>query len=354
MKGALGVLLAGVVFAGGGEVQAQDAYSLDGRTVAIYNLAGSARIVHGNGPDVVVRVMRQGSDARELEVATGEIRGRETLRVIYADSRVVYDPPGRGSFNTTVRVRPDGTFSDGGRRGGDRVEVSSRGRGLEAYADLEIEVPSGVEVALYLAVGEVEAEGLEGDLRIDTGSGRVTASDITGALIVDTGSGSVTVTGLRGDLFVDTGSGSVEVRDVDGSEVSIDTGSGRVVGVGITADELKVDTGSGGIELEAVSASDVLLDTGSGSVRVEFLSDIDDLLVDTGSGSVTVALPETAGAQVEIETGNGGIDLDFPFLVRRASRDHVVGEFGDGRGSIRIDTGSGSVRLTRSPGGEVR
>jgi len=353
-RGALLVLLAGATALGSGEAEAQDAYSLNGRTVAIYNLAGTARIVRGSGPEVVVRLTRGGSDAEELEIATGEIRGRETLRVIYPDDHVVYNPRDRGSFNTTIRVRSDGTFSDGRRGSGDRVEVSSRGRGLEAYADLEIEVPRGVELALYLAVGEVEAEGVEADLRIDTGSGQVTASDITGELFVETGSGSVTVRGMSGDLSVDTGSGSVVVDDVEGSQVSIETGSGRVEGVRITADELGVDTGSGSISLEAVMAPDAALDTGSGSIDVEFLSDVDQLYVETGSGSVTVALPESVGAEIEIETGNGGIDLDFPLQVRRASRDHVVGELGDGRGSIRIDTGSGSVRLVRSRGGELR
>ena len=354
-KGALVALLTGAAILSSAELRAQDgtAYKLDARSVAIYNLAGSARIVRGSGSEVVVRVNTAGANAGELEISTGEIGGRETLRVIYPSDHVVYDPPGRGSFNTNVRVRADGTFSDGGRRSGDRVEISSRGSGFEAYADLEIEVPRGREVALYLAVGEVEAEGVEADLRIDTGSGRVSAVSIVGELTVDTGSGSVTVRDVRGDLYVDTGSGSVTVEDVEGLEVSIDTGSGGVEGASIVADVLSVDTGSGGITLDQVTASEVMLDTASGSVRVEILSDVDDLVVDTGSGSVTVALPESAGAEVEIETGNGGIDLDFPLQVRRAARDHVVGTLGDGRGSIRIDTGSGSVRLVRSSRGRV-
>ncbi len=77
------------------------------------------------------------------------------------------------------------------------------------------------------------------------------------------------------------------------------------------------------------------------------MEDIENLVVDTGSGSVTVWIPEGAGAELEVDTGNGSIDLDFPVQIRRAGRDHVLGTIGDGRGSIRIDTGSGSVRLAR-------
>jgi hypothetical protein len=62
---------------------------------------------------------------------------------------------------------------------------------------------------------------------------------------------------------------------------------------------------------------------------------------------VTVTAPADLGATVEIDTGSGGIDLDFPLEVRSVRRDHVEGRIGDGRGQIEIDTGSGSVRLLR-------
>ena len=329
-----------------GAAQGSQEFRLSGRDVAVYNLAGEARIVRGAGSDVVVRVTTLGADADQLDIEVGPVDSAETLRVIYPDDRIIYPELGRGS-RTTVSVGRDGTFYDGGRRRGDRVEVRGSGRGLEAHADLEIEVPAGKEFALYLAVGSTDVRGVEGDFIIDTGSGQVTAQDIEGSLNVDTGSGHVSVLRVEGDVIVDTGSGGVEVEDVRGSEINVDTGSGGVHGSNLFADRVRVDTGSGRIELEQVSAEDVYLDTGSGSVRVELMEDVENLVIDTGSGSVTVWMPEAVGAELEVETGNGGIDLDFPVQIRRAGRDHVVGTIGDGRGRIRIDTGSGSVRLAR-------
>lgn len=327
-------------------VGAQDVERLSGSSVAVYNLAGQVEIVRGGGSDVIVRIRRGGADASELMVETGEIRGRSTLRIIYPDDEVVYPEMGRGS-NTSLSVRPDGTFSDGEGRGGDRVRISGRGNGLEAWADLVIEVPSGRDLAVYLATGEVDARDVEGDLTIDTGSGAVTAMDIAGSLDVDTGSGSVSVRGVAGDLRVDTGSGRVEAFDVRGRAIEIDTGSGGVVGDGLEADVLGVDTGSGSIQLARVLATEIGLDTGSGSIDIEVMTDVDRLDADTGSGSVTVRAPAGLGATVDIETGSGGIDLDFPVEVRTVSRDHVRGTIGDGRGEINIDTGSGSIRLIR-------
>lgn len=330
-------------------VGAQEVERVPSGAAAVYDLAGHVEVVRGSGPEVVVRIDRGGADAAELRVEMSEIRGRETLRIVYPDDEIVYPELGRGS-NTSLSVRDDGTFSDSGSGGrSDRVHIRGRGDGLEAWADLTIEVPAGGEIEVYLAAGEVTADGVDGDVSIDTGSGEVTATDIDGSLAVDTGSGSVVVRGVAGgDVIVDTGSGRVEISDVRARDIEIDTGSGGVKGYGLEGDLVNVDTGSGSIELELVSAIGVILDTGSGSIEIELMTDIDRLEADTGSGSVTVHAPAGLGAEVEIETGSGGIDVDFPVEVRTERRDHVIGTIGDGRGQINIDTGSGSVRLLQA------
>ena len=330
----------------GAPVGGQEVVRVSGNDVAIYNLAGRVEIMRGGGPEVVVRIGRGGRDSASLRVETGDVGGRPTLRVIFPDDEIVYPEMGRGS-NTTVSVRDDGTFGDGGGSRGDRVRIRGSGTGLEAWADLLIEVPAGRTVSAYLAVGAMDASGVAGNLRLDTGSGRVTASDITGALDIDTGSGSVTVSGVDGGLNLDTGSGTVDVSDVRGEEVRIDTGSGRIGVTGVEAGVFRVDTGSGSVELARISSTDVVVDTGSGRVEIELLTDVERLVVDTGSGGITVRAPADLGAMVEIDTGSGGIDLDFPLEVSSVRRDRVRGRLGDGQGTIRIDTGSGAVRIQR-------
>jgi hypothetical protein len=344
VPGAVGIFAVAVACAATG-LAAQETHRISGPEVTVYNLAGHAEIVLGSGSDVVVKVTRGGADASRLEVETGEVGGRETLRIVYPDDQIVYPEMGRGS-RTSVNVRDDGTFWDGSR--GDRVEIRGSGRGLEAWADLVVEVPAGKDFALYVAVGDAEARGLQGEIKVHTGSGSVEATDVSGSLSLDTGSGSAHVSNVRGDLTVDTGSGSVTVRDVSGGSVSLDTGSGGVRGGGIEASSLRVDTGSGSIDFDEVSCPDVVLDTGSGGVDLVLLTDVERLDVDTGSGSVTIHAPESLGGEVDIETGSGGIDLDFAVEVRRVRRDHVTGTLGDGRGRIRIDTGSGTVRLLKN------
>jgi hypothetical protein len=321
---------------------------VSGNDVAIYDLAGQVRVVRGSGADVVVRITRGGADAASLRVETGDVGGRATLRIVFPSDEVVYPEMGRGSSNT-VSVRSDGTFGDGGMRGsGDRVRIRGSGSGLEAWADLVVEVPPGRTFSAYLGTGEMGAEGVDGDIRLDTGSGAVTATDMSGSLTIDTGSGGVEVSRVRGSLSVDTGSGGIDVTDVVGPEVSIDTGSGGVDVRGAETGSLNVDTGSGAIDLTGISSPIVVVDTGSGGIDLELLTDVDRLVLDTGSGSVTVRAPANLGGMVEIDTGSGGIDLDFSLEVKSVRRDRVRGRLGDGEGTIRIDTGSGSVRLRRA------
>jgi lia operon protein LiaG len=329
---------------GGGE-----RYTVRGADIAIYNLVGRYDVEGTTGTAVTVTVTRHGQDAGQLEIATGPVRGRETLRVIYPSDRIVIADSDWGWGTVSeMRVGEDGTFGDGPSGNRTRkVTISSRGNGLEASADLKVQVPKGQKVRFNLGAGEVVVANVNGEIVVDASSGGVTCDGVTGDLLIDTGSGDVRVDHMRGDLSVDTGSGHVTLANVDGESIQADTGSGGVDGTSVRAGRLMVDTGSGDIELDKVTSSDVSLDTGSGSVEVSLTSDIERLHVDTGSGSVTLRVPENVGASLDVETGSGDVDSELPIRLTRKSRDSLSGTVGDGKGSIVVETGSGSIRLLK-------
>ena len=221
--------------------------TLVGSRVAIYNLAGVMRLERGTGADVVVELTRGGRDAGKLQIATGALRGRETLRVIYPDDEIAYPDLGRGS-NTTVRVRDDGTFNDHDERGGRwsddgrSVRIAGSGGGLEAHADLRIAIPAGQRIEMYLAVGQAFASNVDGDLRVDVAAADVTADHVKGTLLVDTGSGDVRLSDAEGDVSLDTGSGNVTVSRMSGRALKLDTGSGDVTASSIRTADVRIDT----------------------------------------------------------------------------------------------------------------
>jgi len=332
-------------------------YVLKGDSVAVYNLVGELRVEAGPGNDVAVELTRGGPDAAKLDVQSGPLRGRETLRVIYPADVIVMPDWGRG-WNTSLRVRDDGTFGQDHAQGhhhgffdeGHEVHITGRGRhdGLEASADLRVSVPTGKNVALYLGVGKAFVSNVDGTIRIYVASADVSADRTKGALRVETGSGTVDVRTAAGDVSLSTGSGDVTVSGADGSRLYLETGSGRVTLTDGKAATIDVHTGSGDIEATSTSGDDLSFETGSGSVNVALNATFRSVRIETGSGDVTLKVPPTAGAEVDLDTGSGDIDLGgLTLSVRRIEHDHVTGTLGDGKGRLSVETGSGNVHLQK-------
>jgi len=328
--------------------QQREQFSLRDSEVAIFNLAGRVEVVGGTQPEVVVDVTRGGRDSDQLRIDQGEKHGIQTLTVVYPGESVVYPPLGRYQ-RTEVQVASDGTFGHhwGTFFGPRSTVIRGSGSGVQAWADLRIAVPRGQKIRVHHVAGEVTVENVDGNLAVDHHTGRISSRNTRGPLSLDTGSGTVIVDRAEGEVRIDTGSGNVDVTGVKGPLLYIDTGSGSVAVEGSAVERLLADTGSGGVRIENVRSGDLHLGTGSGSVRVDLASDVENLVADTGSGSVTLSAPSTLGAEFDIQTGSGGIDVDFPHESFRVERDHVTGKVGDGRGRIRIDTGSGGVRFYR-------
>lgn len=323
---------------------AQERHVLTGSTAIIWNLAGTVRLEAGTGNDVVVEVTRGGADARKLEVT---MKGGQLI-VRYPDTHVVYRD-GEDRSSTSLSVRSDGTFGGGDRWGADgrRTTVRTYGDGLEAHADLVVKVPAGKRVEVNLALGEISATNVVGDLDLDVHAARVRASGTKGRLFIDAGSGSVRVEDAEGELEVDTGSGSTRLQGLRMSRVSVDAGSGSIEASGVTTGRFSVDVGSGGVRVDGLSADDLYIDTGSGSVRLELTKIPGRSEIDTGSGGVTLTLPATANAELDIETGSGGISSDFPVTMNGLGRRELRGRIGEGGPMIRVSTGSGGVRLQK-------
>ena len=344
------VLFAGsllVIAASGPHAATGESYSVKGDDVALYNLAGRVQLDPGPAGAVTVQVARGGRDAAQLKVQTGTLGSRQTLRVIYPGNHIVYRSMEHSS-RSQMTVRDDGTFGDDGDRagwGGHNVTISNSGGGLEAWADLTILVPRGQKLILRLGAGSVTATNLDGHILLETSSGPVVSRGSRGWLSVDTGSGTVSVKDSQGDVTVDTGSGDIDLTGARGGNVSLDTGSGRVSVTDARVDELKADTGSGEVDLNNIQSPSVSVDTGSGGVEVDLAGDIQSLTVDTGSGDVNLTVPRSLGAEFDLQSSSGNIEIGVPHEATHIESDRARGRIGDGRGQIKVDTGSGSVQI---------
>ena len=193
----------------------------------------------------------------------------------------------------------------------------------------------------------------DGDLLVDTGSGDVWIANSRGKVSVDTGSGDVELSGLQcTDVNVDTGSGDVTLHDVASSgDVGIDTGSGDVEVAELSSDAFNADTGSGDVTGSGVRAESVSIDTGSGDVSFMLASmGRGRVVIDTGSGEVTLGVPSDANCEVIAEAGSSDVVVEIADVknMHRDDDDEVEFTLGAGAASVRIETGSGGIRIVAS------
>jgi DUF4097 and DUF4098 domain-containing protein YvlB len=328
-------------------VQSGARVELSEARVEIFNAVGTVALRHTSGTAVTVTGTSQGSDGSQLAFETDHDGSLGRFRVVFPDVDRIATPRELGRYtNADLDLRRDGTF--GGNHNwshdGDGVRIGGNS-GLQAWAAVEIGVPDGANVKVHLAVGRIDAESVNGTLVIDAWSASTEATNIAGDWFFDAGSGSVAVHGMRGTLRADTGSGDVVLSDMNGDLFDADTGSGSVEATDVQVDRFRFDAGSGDLRVSNLVASEGLVDTGSGDANLAFAGGtIDDLSIDTGSGDVNLTLPPTVDARVLIETGGGDASVQRADAVfeRRHDGDAVL-RFGQGRGRVRIDTGTGDV-----------
>jgi len=335
-------------------VAAGQAVSFTETRVDVYDAVGTVTLRRATGNAVTVTATAQGADGGQITFAADHDADRGRFRVVYPDVDAIASPGGRDMGGTSeLNLRRDGTFGgDNGdntwsRNRGDRIRVGGS-RGFRGYANLEIGIPDGRNVRIHVAVGHATVDGVNANVLVDTWGADADATNIAGDWMFDTGSGNVTVRGARGTLKIDTGSGNGTVSGVTGDLLDIDTGSGDVDATDVQVDRFRFDTGSGDVVARNITARRGVADTGSGSVDLAYTNGavIEDLLIDTGSGDAKIMLPTNPNVRLSLETGSGETTVQRAgAMYERRDSDGAVLRFGEGRGRIRIDTGSGDVTI---------
>ena len=172
--------------------------------------------------------------------------------------------------------------------------------------DYDIQAPANAFLEANSGSGDIMDDGVGANAKIGTGSGTIHATGLQGGFKVETGSGNIYAeqTG-EGDVRAQTGSGSIELKEIHGA--------------------LHAGTGSGNIKITGSPSGDWKLDTGSGTI--EFW-------------------PGNTGFVLDASTGSGSVHSDHEMTVQGSfDRHHVTGKIGGGGPTVRIQTGSGDVRI---------
>jgi DUF4097 and DUF4098 domain-containing protein YvlB len=172
--------------------------------------------------------------------------------------------------------------------------------------EYDIEAPANSFLEANSGSGDIKDDGVGENAKLGTGSGSINATGLQNGFIVNTGSGNIYIEATgQGDVKAQTGSGSVELKGVHGS--------------------LHAGTGSGNIKVTGTPSADWKLQTGSGSV--EFWAG-------------------NAGFTLDASTGSGSVHTDQEMAVQGSfDKHHIVGKVHGGGPTVRIETGSGDIRV---------
>lgn len=172
--------------------------------------------------------------------------------------------------------------------------------------DYEIQAPASSFLQAGTGSGDMTVDGVGDNARLNTGSGNIHASALHGGFTLHTGSGNIYAEQIgSGDVRAETGSGSIELRDIHGG--------------------LRATTGSGNIKIAGAPSSDWYIQTGSGGVEYS-----------AGNSGMTL----------DASTGSGSVETDREMFVQGSlNRHHITGKVNGGGPTVRIQTGSGDIRI---------
>jgi DUF4097 and DUF4098 domain-containing protein YvlB len=234
---------------------------------------------------------------------------------------------------------------------GRTIAISDRGHhGRSADGPLVVTVPASARVTISSISGDItvsgslerlHAENINGDIRVDDGSGITELVSVAGdvtvngfhgtSLSVSATSGDITVADAAGTIEADNVNGDVTLRDVRSNAVTAGTVNGAV--------QFSGDFAAGG--------------------TYGFTSQNDD---------VTLNVPVTVNARMRISTLNGSLDTQIPARTstapstpstaragsRAADRGHdgertFVVIYGSGGATVNVDAFNGNVIVKAAP-----
>lgn len=193
----------------------------------------------------------------------------------------LYVPAGRVRVNTWARdsVHVRGTLSQNAEMfgGGSRthikfgIETRVRGDTILPYADWDVTVPRGSRLWLKMIDGNMNIEGVSGELELYAVRGAIVVADVSGVTSVESIDAPVTVRSARGDVRVRGSRGRVVLEDVQGT-VSVATVSGPV-SLSRVAAEGRVETIGGAINLTGGSLVGAMMELQSHSGAISLSLD---------------------------------------------------------------------------------
>ncbi len=144
---------------------------------------------------------------------------------------------------------------------GSAVSIIAKSEEDTGAASLEVYVPRKTTLHVSSDDGELDLEGVSGDLTLRTGDGAIKVSNGSGQLQVNTGDGEIRITNFEGQVDARTGDGPISI-DGSFSGLAARTGDGPITLSVPSNANFTIETNAEGIDNSGLTVSEDLAPTG--------------------------------------------------------------------------------------------
>lgn len=286
-------------------------------------------------------VDEEGKESRTLVIKDifGDIHieGQETYKVHIQEEIKVRSSSERRAkkyyeeSRTAIKKSSDGNIIE--------IRGSSKHKESVSYK-FKIIVPVQFSIKIMITGGDIDVSTISGVVNATTSGGDIELNGISGKIDAKTAGGDVEVRNSEGNVNLSTSGGDVEVLYTDGQITG--TTSGGDIDIRYVEGNVNVKTSGGSIEFAKVNGQSIVGITSGGDIEVEDVrgnmelrTSGGDLIIEDLDGNL---MGKTSGGDIELESVNGHVEIF-------TNAGFIEGE--ELNGSIKAETGSGDIEIVK-------
>ena len=226
-----------------------------------------------------------------------------------------------------------------------------------AQVDFVVYVPKGISLIARGSFGDIEAEGIEGECRIENKNGEIAALNIGGDVDIDNSFGDIEVSNIGGKADISNNNGEISADNIGGSAV-IENHFGDIEAEKVGGD-LKVVNNNGRIYVREVRGKadlgnafgDIGIKRVEGGITVENKNGRIEAEDVSGNAQIKNAFGDIYYKSASADNGDiyartkfGSIDCNKPLQIKKEGQDTVAqGRLGTGQYKIELETNNGNI-----------
>lgn len=240
--------------------------------------------------------------------------------------------------------------------------------GIGISVNFKVKVPASLSVKANSSDGNIAVEGIKAPVDSKTSDGNIALKDCEGTINVITSDGNLALENCAGLINAKTSDGNIAftgckgMAAADKDSLTAITSDGQIAFVNCIG-AMNAKTSDGNISTQknkgpvhavtsdgSISIQDadtqVIAETSEGSIVVSFSTSPEkECSFKNGEGSITVTLPANSKLTLNLDAGEGKVNLDRNIFTGKLEEHRADGTINGGGVALHANTGEGNITI---------